>query len=112
MNIQSVPKLTANLYCISLSIDLRVTQADAVHICDKFCDTQYCQYITFSGLFIRPAVIAASAVTPTEKRIFLNPLVHGRFYRPKTKVFLSVSKSRFFVFFFFIAASVTKSWQK
>ena len=36
----SVPKFTANLYCICLSIDLRYTKADAVQICSNFLDTQ------------------------------------------------------------------------
>ena len=33
LDIRSVPKFTANLYCICLSIYLRSTQADAVKIC-------------------------------------------------------------------------------
>ena len=37
----SVPKFTANLYCICLSLYLRYTSADAVQIGGKFWDTQY-----------------------------------------------------------------------
>ena len=37
----SVPKCTANMYCICLSIDLWYTKADVVQICGKFWDTQY-----------------------------------------------------------------------
>ena len=36
----SVPKFTANLFCIRLSIDLQFTYTDAVEICGKFWDTQ------------------------------------------------------------------------
>ena len=39
-NILSVPKFTANLYCICLSIDLQYTHEDAVQIYGKFWDTQ------------------------------------------------------------------------
>ena len=38
--IRSVPKFTANLYSICLSIDLRYTLADPVKICGNFWDTQ------------------------------------------------------------------------
>ena len=44
VHILSVPKFTANLYCISLSIIL--LNADAVQICCKFLDTQYNQSST------------------------------------------------------------------
>ena len=40
MDVLSVPKFTANLYCIYLSIDLRYTKADAMQICGIFWDTQ------------------------------------------------------------------------
>ena len=40
-NILSVQKLTANLYCICLSIPKIYTQPDAVQISGKFVDTQY-----------------------------------------------------------------------
>ena len=39
--ILSVPKFTANLSCISFSIDLQYTKADAAQICGNFWDTQY-----------------------------------------------------------------------
>ena len=39
--ILSVPKFTANLYCICLSITQIYTSADAVQISGKFWDTQY-----------------------------------------------------------------------
>jgi len=41
LKILSVPKLSANLYCICLSIDFMYTEADAVQICGIFWDTQY-----------------------------------------------------------------------
>ena len=37
----SVPKVTANMYCICLSINLQYTSADAVQICGTFWDTLY-----------------------------------------------------------------------
>ena len=37
----SVPKFTANLYCLCISIDLGYADADSVQICCKFWDTQY-----------------------------------------------------------------------
>ena len=37
----SVPKCSANLYCICLSLPQIHTEADAVQICGKFWDTQY-----------------------------------------------------------------------
>ena len=39
MVLLSVPKFTANLYCICPSIPQIFTKADAVQICGKFCDT-------------------------------------------------------------------------
>ena len=42
----SVPKCTANLYCICLAKDLRYTQADAIQVCGKFWDTQYNPAVT------------------------------------------------------------------
>ena len=36
----SVPKFTAILYCICLSIDLQYTSADAAQMFDKFWDTR------------------------------------------------------------------------
>ena len=39
--VRSIPKFTANLYCIRFGIDLRYIWADTVHICGKFWDTQY-----------------------------------------------------------------------
>ena len=39
--ILSVPKFTANLYCICLSVPQIYTEADAVQICGEFWDTQY-----------------------------------------------------------------------
>ena len=39
-NILSVPKFTANLYCICLSVPQIYTQADVAQICGKFWDTQ------------------------------------------------------------------------
>ena len=38
---ESVPKLTANMYSICLSIPKIYTKADAVQFCGKFWDTQY-----------------------------------------------------------------------
>ena len=40
-DILSVPKCTANQYCICLSIPQINTYADAVQLCGKFWDTQY-----------------------------------------------------------------------
>ena len=40
VKVLSVPKFTANQYCISLNI--YYTLADAVQICGNFWDTQYC----------------------------------------------------------------------
>ena len=40
VNVLSVTKFTANLYCICLGIALRYTHADAVQICGNFWDTQ------------------------------------------------------------------------
>ena len=37
----SVPKFSANMYCICLSIPQIYTSADAVQICGKLWDTQY-----------------------------------------------------------------------
>ena len=37
----SVPKFTANLYWMCLSVDLRCTKADIVQHSGKFWDTQY-----------------------------------------------------------------------
>ena len=42
LDILSVQKFTANLYCIYLSIDLRYTKADEVQICGKYQDNQKC----------------------------------------------------------------------
>ena len=44
----SVPKFTANLYCICWSITQIYTSADAVQICGNFWDTQYIKILLFT----------------------------------------------------------------
>jgi len=44
---KSVPKYTANLYCICLCIPQIYIKADAVKICGKFWDTQYLYIYTY-----------------------------------------------------------------
>ena len=41
VKVLSVPKFTANLYCICLSKPQIYTKAEAVQICGRFWDTQY-----------------------------------------------------------------------
>ena len=46
MKVLSVPKFTANLYCICLSIPQIYTQADTVQICGKILGHSVCNAIT------------------------------------------------------------------
>ena len=46
MYLLSVPKFTANLYCICLSIPQIYTLANAVQVCGTFWDTQYLSQVS------------------------------------------------------------------
>ena len=52
-SVLSVPKFTANLYCICLSIQQIYTSADAVQICGKFWVTQYLSASSIFRPFVR-----------------------------------------------------------
>ena len=76
----SFPKVTANLYCICLSILQIYTKADAVHICGNFWDTQYAIYFFFLDLYIILGISVEPLVIPTvQTKHYQNQPLDGRY---------------------------------